>query len=59
MYFKITYNKGKERHVQAKSKAEGMEVEDRLKTIKLQGHIKSYERIEFDRVSPDEILKKA
>lgn len=59
MRYKITNNHGKERFVQAKSNAEGEEVEKRLKTIKDMGKIKSYEHLEFERITPDEVLKVA
>lgn len=57
MRFKITNNNGTERFVQAKSNKDGDEVENRLKTVKAMGKIKSFERLSFERITPDSILK--
>lgn len=59
MRFRIINNNGTERFAQAKSKAAGDEVEERLTTVKAMGKIKGFERLNFDRITPDSILKVA
>ena len=56
MHFKITNNNGTERFVRAKSKAEGEEVEKRLRHVKKISKIKRWQAIEFEAVQPDDIF---
>ena len=57
MRFRIINNNGRERFVQAKSNAEGEEVGKRLQTVKDMGKIRRFEHLEFDKITPDDILK--
>ena len=57
MRFRIINNNGTERFVRAKSKKLGEEVEKRLNTVKAMGKIKSFERLNFDSITPDSILR--
>lgn len=56
MHFKITNNNGTERYVRAKSKAEGAEVEKRLRHVKKISRIKRWQVIEFETVRPEDIF---
>jgi hypothetical protein len=57
MFFSITNNNGVIRYVRTSNNAQADEVAARLKTIKLQGHIKNFERLDFAYVKPKDILK--
>lgn len=57
MYFQIVYNNGKDRFIRTKSKKEGADMEQRLKKISLQGKIRRFFKLNFDVVTPDQILK--
>tara|TARA_B100001989_G_C24541525_1_gene467880 strand:- start:675 stop:863 length:189 start_codon:yes stop_codon:yes gene_type:complete len=57
MYYRIIGNKGQERFVKAKSKSEGGEVAERLRHVMKQGKIKRFEKVEFDKVTPEDISK--
>lgn len=57
MRFKITNNNGTQRYIQAQSNKIGDEVEERLRLCCHELKIKSYQRLEFDKVEPDDIMK--
>ena len=57
MYFRIINNNGVERFVSAKSNDNAKEISKRLQTVKDMGKIKRFEHLNFDRITPDEVLK--
>ena len=57
MRFRVLYNNGNVKYFQARSNAAGDEVEERLKTIKMKGNIRDFERIDFVKITPDDIMK--
>ena len=57
MRFMIVNNKGRTRFVSGVSNAQGDIIEDRLRTIAKYGRIKRYERLNFERITPNDILK--
>lgn len=56
MRFRVLYNNGNNKYIQAKSNKAGDEIEERLKIVKIKGHIKNFERLEFEKVTPNDIL---